>query len=211
MTATWSTTLWLEDISQYDVSELRLARLIWQYRDDQPRLQAWLEAILDEVANLERVGFQILTETWPLTAIGEQLDTIGAIIGEPRGEKSDDLYRLFVLARILVNRSSGTFPEIIDILEIIGYPTIDVAEFWPCEIRVSVAGQLYGDEVADLIADTKAGGVTLRWVWSDVPAADTFQFANVLGDDDTDADSGFGDLGEVTQTTGGQFAGGGVY
>lgn len=211
MTATWSTTLWLNDVDQVDVVALGLARMIWQFRGDQPRLQGALEALLDEVQNLEDVSFEVLTERWPLTAIGTQLDTIGKIVGQERGELSDDQYRLFILARILVNRSNGRIEELIDILEIVGVTDMKISEFWPAEMRISIADYPYGDLLGGLLAEAKAGGVTFRWVWSEETRANTFAFGSSLGSDTVDANKGFGDLTEATQTTGGQWSGGRVY
>jgi hypothetical protein len=208
MAFTWSFTLWLDDVPKVEHSELGLARLIWQYRGSQPRLQAWLETYLDTYQDLEDVAYQVMTDRWPLTAIGVQLDNLGKIVGQERGELTDDQYRLFILARILANKSKGRAANIGEILEILGFPTIDIWEHYPAELHVSVAGADFGELVIELLDDAKAGGVMLRFTFSDEDEDNVFQMANTLGADDTDANSGFGDLGETTQTTGGYFSGG---
>lgn len=208
MVATWDITLWLDDIQTVDHEELGLARLIWQYRGSQPRLQAWLAAYLEQIQSLEDVAIQVMTDRWPLTAIGVQLDTLGKIVGQSRGTLTDDQYRLFILARILVNKSKGRAAELGDILTILGFPTIDIWEHYPGEIHVSVAGADFGELVVELLADAKAGGVLLRFTFSDEDEDDVFQMADVLGVGDIDADSGFGDLGGVAHTVGGHLSGG---
>jgi len=208
MTATWTMTMWLdEDLDRAEHELTGRARLIWEYRG-KPRMESWLSAMLDPIESLEQVTLEVLVGRWPLTAEGVQLDTVGAIVGQERGEFLDGLYRIFIAARILVNRALGQSPEMGYILEVIGYPTIDCHEHYPAEIRFSVAGFQYGEYVGPLLRDACPGGVLLRWVWSDEDEGDVFQMADELGKDDTDADSGFGDLGEITQTTGGYWSGG---
>jgi hypothetical protein len=208
MAFTWDFTLWLDDVQTVDHTELGQARLIWQYRGDKPRMQAWLAAYLDSLQTLEDTSIQVMANRWPLTAEGVQLDTIGDIVGQLRGELTDDQYRLFLLARILANKSKGRASDLGEILEILGFPTIDIWEHYPAEIHVSVAGADYGELVIEILDDAKAGGVLLRFTFSDEDVDDVFQMANTLGVDDTDAASGFGDLGETTQNTGGYFSGG---
>ena len=60
--------------------------------------------IEDAIAQL-RVRLDIDEQT------GAQLDAIGALVGQPRDGQQDATYRLWLKARILVNRSSGAPPE----------------------------------------------------------------------------------------------------
>lgn len=211
MTTTWSTTLWLDDVDEIPVKEIGLAEMLPQYRGDQPRLQGALEALLDQIEGAQTVTLQVLANRWPLTAVGDQLDTIGRIVMQPRGELTDDQYRLFILARILVNRASGTIEELIEILERVGVSDMKISEFYPAELRISIADFDYGELIGELISEAKGGGIIFRWVWNEEEDDDVFQFAATLGADDADTDSGFGDLTEATQTTGGYWSGGLVY
>jgi hypothetical protein len=211
MPATWTATLWEDDVTLFEHGLMAFARLVWQYRGNQPRLQNWLASFMTQMDSIEGVSMDVLVGRWPLTAIGAQLDTLGDIVGQERGGMTDAQYRLFILARILVNRGNGRIEEINDILAILGAPTINSVEFFPAELRFSIAGIDDGDLIGDLIGEAKGGGVTLRWVWSEYLETATFQFADVLGADDTDATTGFGDLTEATQTTGGYLSGGTVY
>jgi hypothetical protein len=211
MPATWTAVLWADDIEDFDHETLGQARLIWQYRGDQPRVQAWLATFLAQLQSIEDVSLEVLVGRWPLTAIGAQLDDLGKIVGQDRLGMTDDQYRLFILARILINRGNGRIEEINDILAILGAPVINSVEFFPAELRFSIAGIAEGSLIGSLIGEAKAGGVTLRWVWSDEAEEDTFQMAATIGADDTNVKSGFGDLTEATQTTGGYWSGGEVY
>lgn len=49
-------------------------------------------------------------------SVGVQLDTIGRLIGQPRFGVSDPTYRLYLYARVLANRSTGTAEEIYAVL-----------------------------------------------------------------------------------------------
>lgn len=206
MAFSWSFTLWLDDIPKVDHSELGLARLIWQYRGSKPRMQAWLEAYLDTYQDLEDVAIQVMANRWPLTAVGVQLDVLGKIVGQERGELTDDQYRLFILARILANKTKGRAANLEEILEILGFPTIDIWEHYPAEIHVSVAGADFGELIVELLADAKAGGVMLRFTFSDEDEGVVFQIASTSDYDDTDASSGFSD--DATLTAGGAISGG---
>jgi len=208
MPLTWDFTLWLDDVQTVDHTELGVNRLIWQYRGSQPRMQAWLSTYLDSYQTLEDTAIQVLANRWPLTAVGVQLDTLGEIVGQARGTLTDDQYRLFILARILVNKSIGRVADLGTIATVLGFDPIDIWEHSPGEVHVSVAGADFGELVIELLADAKAGGVMLRFTFSDEDEGDVFQMSNTLGADDTSITSGFGDLGETTQNTGGYFSGG---
>lgn len=210
MPLTWDITLWLDDIQPVNHVTLGAGRLIWQYRGDKPRMQALLSAYLNILQTLEDTAQQVLTQRWPLTAEGVQLDTLGKIVGQARGELSDAAYRLFILARILANRSKGRAANLGEILDVVGVPTIDIWEHYPAEIHVSIAGADYGELIVELLDDAKAGGVMLRYTFSDEDEGDVFQMAATADYDDTDANSGFGDPDPSIQTAGGYFSGGRV-
>jgi len=205
MPALWTATMWLDDITPEDHSELGVNRLIWQYRGDQPRLQAFLHAHLDQLQSVEDVAFDVLVGMWPLTAVGEQLDILGRIVGQDRGELVDDAYRLYILGRIFVNRGDGQLPQFIELMEILGLETgLSIREYWPACIEVNAVSITYPDVVGDLVGDLTAAGVLCHFVHSDVAQSDTFQTSAVLGTEDTDADTG---LAAVGGAVGGQLAG----
>ena len=208
MTVLWTATMWLEDVQPVDHVPLGLARLIRQYRGDQPRLQDGLDAFLFGLQSVEDVSMEVLVGRWPLTAVGVQLNNLGKIVGQERGEMLDTQYRLWILARILVNRGNGRAEELMHILDVLGAESIYYDE-GTAEMRIDVTDMAEGDQVRDLMGEAKAGGVRLSFIWNEELDEDAFQFANTLTADDTDADTGFGDLTGATQTTGGYISGGG--
>jgi len=211
MTTSWSMTLWTDDLTVFDHAGMGFARLLWQYRGDQPRVQAWLQAFTEQLQSIEDVAFEVLVGRWPLTAVGDQLDVLGRIVGQTRRGMLDAQYRLYVLARILLNRSNGRLEELYDILEVLGVTEVHAVEYYPGELTLWISGEEYGDLIGEIIGSAKPGGVTLHWIWSETPSANTFKFSSTLGADSVDADAGFGDLTEATQTTGGSWAGGAMY
>lgn len=94
----------------------------------QPKFMAWVEANLklytdaQSCINLLNVNFELEN------AVGDQLDVVGEILGQSRlvdfnpggGLSSildDNLYRLVLRAKILLNTWKGTIPEIYDFWE----------------------------------------------------------------------------------------------
>ena len=210
MATLWSATLWTDDIQTVEHQDLGAARLIRQYRGERPRLQGALASFLLGVQSLEDVSMQVLTQRWPLTAIGVQLDTLGKLVGQERGERSDAEYRLWILARILVNKGNGRAEELIHILDTLGAESIIVTE-GTSEIMIDVTNMDDGDQVQELMSEAKAGGVRLIWVWNEELEAAAFQTSATLGAGDTDAATGFGDIGAppiANFTTGGYISGG---
>ena len=206
--ASWDITLWLDDIDTIDYDDVGVPRLVWQYSGDQPRMQAFLTAFLERIQSLEDVAVEVLVGRWPLTAIGDQLDTVGTIVGQERGERTDDQYRVYIVAKILVNKSKGRVSDIGQILTTMGVPTITIMEHYPAELLIFVAGIDDLENIGPFVAQAKPGGVAFHWVFSPEDAGDVFAMASTLGADEVDTDAGFGDLTGATQTTGGYFAGG---
>ena len=206
MPTTWTATLWYDDLEPVDHSALGLARLIWQYRGDQPRVQSWLEAFLDQVDSVEDMAYDVYTGLWPLTAVGMQLTTLGKIVGQPRAELVDDEYRLFILGRIFVNKGDGQLPQFYELLDIIGYLDDAAAyDLIPAALWVEVYDATYSWTIFDLVDDLHAGGVLLTFVYSTVGKDETFRASSSYGGDDTTAANGAGSVYDAT--VGGQSAG----
>src|SRR5690606_9597636 len=85
---------------------------------------------------LEDVKWQLKTERWISTAIGQQLDEIGTILGLPRIiNESDEDYRERLQFQIFINTSSGTPEEVMQVLAFltqashVNYHDIGIAAF----------------------------------------------------------------------------------
>lgn len=177
------------------------AQLLWQYAD-KPRERAWLAEQLGQVESLEAVGWQLLCERSIYTALGEQLDTIGRIVDQPRGGMLDEEYRLFLLGRIFVNRSNGTLPEFLELLQLLGVEDVAICEYPPAAIQVTASEVAYPWAVGELLFDMKPAGVRLMWVRSIYPAAELFTLSSTPGTDEVDANRG---LADISGSPGGMF------
>lgn len=185
------------------------ARLIEAFKN-KPLVKAVLRVSLLRVQHFEDVLWSIYTGVWLPNAIGVQLDNLGAIVGEPRKGRDDDLYRLWVKARILANRSNGKQQELLAVLRLLigAGPTVTYTPDPPAGFEIAIAGMSGSGAVArtvrDILTQMKAAGVRMRLRYTDGEAT-AFKFAPNSTPDTLDTVHGFGD--SITPTTGGHFAG----
>jgi hypothetical protein len=92
--------------------------LIDQYAE-RPRLAAFLASFSARCQEAEDMLWDVLWKRLIDNAEGHQLDMIGKIVGEPRRDRADNIYRLFVLARIRINWSQGTPNDVIDVVGLV--------------------------------------------------------------------------------------------
>lgn len=117
------------------------------------------------------------------TSTGYSLDRIGEIVGEPRLGRSDDVYRLWVAARGLANRSGGTVDEILTVLRLVlgegttlSYTDIPMRDAEAYFTAAGYGGVIDIAQVGDILRDMAPAGVRLEVTISPVPAAETFSF-----------------------------------
>jgi hypothetical protein len=200
-------------VKQTDHAGDALSLLLSQY-ESAAVMRGLVSAFMAPIQDIEDQVEKLLTERGVDTAIGAQLDVLGAIVGEPRKSRTDELYRPWVKARVLVNRSGGEIDTALRITRmIVGRVREYVIEYvplYPAAFRIAVTGGGFTDEGVTLAHDLQAilleaapvgVGVELTYsLWED---ALTFTFAS--GDViETSSDLGFAD---DAQTTGGHFAG----
>lgn len=192
-----------------DHVERALARLLEQDKG-KPRLEALVKIFADRYQRIENVVTQLANNRWVLTAEGVQLDTLGEIVGEPRNGKIDDVYRLWIRARILINRSSGKVSELLRVARIIlgDAPDLVYTPEPPAAFQIELTGVSGSGDVARVLFDAlnqvRAGGVRMNILYNDdIPTAFTFNIDGTEGV--SDAVKGFGDTGNPA--TGGLFSG----
>jgi Protein of unknown function (DUF2612) len=82
--------------------------------------QKVLRVLLSPAADLEAAMQQVLTERSIDTAVGAQLDAIGARVGRSReGVTDDEIYRRYVRAQIAANKSDGTMRDIYTVARLV--------------------------------------------------------------------------------------------
>jgi hypothetical protein len=205
MTATLDQIWFVGAISQPDMVREGLSRMIIRYQHS-PRLRAFLQAILEEIASIDRVTLQYLAGIWPATAIGVQLDLLGKIVGQERGEFSDEEYRILILGRIYVNRANGKLPEFLYLLKAILGLTEPVVmrEYYPAALRIEITAVLYPEPVLILIGDMSPAGVIVDTVYSEESRDDVFSTSSQYEVTEFDSNKG---TAAFDGSTGGKLAG----
>lgn len=127
-------------IKIYDHEDQGINLLISQFKG-RYRIEGWLKSVLHQIQDLEDANFEVGLAFLIDTAVDTALDALGVIVGQPRNGMSNDLYRIFIKAKIAVNRSSGTPYDIQTIAKLLdtdpGY-----LEQYPASITVYLSQDL---------------------------------------------------------------------
>lgn len=84
-----------------------------------PLLDVFRAGFLYEMRDIEEEAMLYLNTLNIDNMEGDWLDEIGALVGEPRFNKSDEKYKLFIKARIIANSSYGRLNELHDALDLV--------------------------------------------------------------------------------------------
>jgi hypothetical protein len=178
MTVTWTADFWYDDVTPMDHSVEGLATLIQQYKT-LPRIEAFLVGLLNAIDLTDTAAYDVLALRSVYTATGVQLDTIGELVQQPRGELVDAAYRLFILGKILVNKADGLLIQLYEILERIGLTEDFWAhEYYPAALKVVATGVTYEEPTIALALLWKPAGVDFRFCTSTATRANTFKFSD---------------------------------
>lgn len=90
--------------------ELAISRLATQFRES-TNLKAYIETLLNESDNLETVFQDLLEDRYVDTAVGAQLDIVGALVGQPRGYIDAILIGYFGFSPNPLAESFGTLSD----------------------------------------------------------------------------------------------------
>ena len=132
-----------------DHREQAIDRFTSQYAESE-KLRALTGAFADRFQGLEDAAQQLLRERWVDDAIGQQLDELGEIVGEPRLDRGDETYRSAIRLRIILNRSGGEPESVIRFVreafdaEIVAYTEIYPAKV---EIYARIGSEGAGDQI----------------------------------------------------------------
>ena len=91
-------------------SRLR-ARIYWQFKG-KPKIQAWVDMVAKQFADLEDAFQSLLTLPSIDDSAGAQLDLLGRLLGQARGGVDDATYRLYLRAAIVAEKSGGRGEDI---------------------------------------------------------------------------------------------------
>lgn len=141
-------------------------RLVTQWFD-KPVVQGLLQSYMENVQTVEDIYEQLLDERSVFTAVGEQLNVIGSIVGEARSGKADEPYREAILNRIAINTANGTPEKIIEIIKLITESdSVKLVEHYPANIHVhTTTGATNANAVT--LSNIVPAGVNSRLMFDD--------------------------------------------
>lgn len=156
----------IEHITDYETRGPQ--ELLLRYR--KPRNVAMLVSWLGELQELEDAFWVLLGKRTVADAVGAELDLIGRIVDQPREGRPDEIYRVWVAARILVLRSSGQTEQLIEIAKRLVGDAVPVylEEYYPLAMIIRAEAGIdptRGAQIAKLLSAAKGGGVALQFEW----------------------------------------------
>jgi hypothetical protein len=160
-----------------------VARLATQLRG-KPKMQTLVRALARQAQEIEDAAWPILLETVE-TAAGVQLDKLGRLVGQARSGRTDAGFRLWIRARVLLNRSSGTPEQILTLFTTLtagSAARVVNEEQYPAGFVLRALGPV--DEpraLADVLHAAKLGGVRAILEHLHTPPAAAFSFAGGPG------------------------------
>lgn len=174
-------------------AERALSRLAQEFRDI-PELDALIRIFCQQVQDIEDAAHALQLARTLDAATGELLEFFGRIVGEKRNGALDAPFRRRVRARVLLNKGSGTRPQLLAIFRALLPPpyTLELVDYYPAATILTVAGaglEVAG-ELAGILHEAKAAGVKVVLRYQPEVDATTFTLADVTG---TPAGAGLGD------------------
>lgn len=161
-------------------AEARLPRVF----RDKPRLYAMLAAFAEGAQDFEAHAFGMYVPRFLSNAAGATLDLYGALVGQARFGMDDTSYRLRIRARMALNRSSGTIPDLIRIAQLlVPDNTVLLRESYPAALLMQIADGPTPllEDVYQILYSAKAAGVSFRLTTQDGPDAERFVFSGGVG------------------------------
>lgn len=170
----------------YDHVNEGVALLLEQFTSSD-NLQLLVAVLMGQVQDAEGVAWQLLTERCIDYAAGDQLDGLGAIVGETRDGRADEVYRTAVRVRVAVNRSNGRAEDLLNILSLAFGASVDtwLREYPPAAIVIDIRNPAVTPNTPGslirFLRDAKAGGVRLDLGYTEVAHAETLVWGDYEG------------------------------
>lgn len=174
------------------------ASMISQYHD-KPRMNAVLKAYVAGAQDAEDMLWDVMLSHLLDSATGDRLETVGKLVGQARKGSNDDQYRLYIEARIRVNRSNGKPQDIVALMQLLlaDYEH-EYRPMFPASVMIEARGldlvTRDPEVLAELFCSAVAGGVACEFRWSEQGAEDTSFTFSATGAVVQDEDLGFSGL-----------------
>lgn len=181
-----------------------LARLLECFKN-KANFEGVASVVLRRMQAIEDVVWDLYTGVWLDNAVGVQLDNLGGVVGEARKNRQDEQYRLYIRARIRINRSNGRVSDILAVTRLIlgPAPLVTYTPQPPAAYQLEIVGATPAVvDVAALLNEVRPAGVGMGLVYSD-DAAIAFTYGSVFSP--ADPLLGYGD--SSNPATGGHYSG----
>lgn len=140
-------------------------------------LPKYLSVYLRRFQDLENVTWDIINKRLLVSAVGDQLDMLGDLVGEGRLGRSDTDYRSAIGLRIRVNRSQGRAEDIIDVADLASAENAEYYEYYPAGFAVEIFNATSPTVVARMLYATKSAGTGGALVFTNwATLSDVFRF-----------------------------------
>jgi hypothetical protein len=166
--------------------ELAVQRLPAQFANS-PNLIKLVRMIGNRFQGPEDALWQVRLARKLSVAVGQQLDQLGSLVGEPRAGKADATYRVLIAVRIVIDRSRGSGDDVIRPFSVVLAQGTSIA-LVPEPIaafRLAIGGTLpTGFAPTDgerILEAAKAAGIRCVFQWDGAPLADMLVLDSVSG------------------------------
>lgn len=133
--------------------------------DDKPYALGFMRANLEVLQEIEDILHQLNDERDLDTAIGKQLDVLGALLNTPRAGLLDPEYREVLKAKTALSNASGTSPDIKNSVRLLtGASVVHTIPHYPAATYV-FANSLITYRQGLAIQEAAAAGVRVRPIW----------------------------------------------
>lgn len=137
---------------------------------DKPKLRAFLTSVLTQVNDLDALRGLRESSFDPFNAVGEQLDTLGSLLGVERDKLEDADYRLVLLGRIAHRVWDGRLSTLRELLPVLfpAYP-FSVTDEEGMHLRVTAPATLTSTQkrlLENHLLVPKPLGVSVTYVYT---------------------------------------------
>ena len=178
------------------------SRLIFQYQNS-VNFKRLIDSLFgQQIQSLEDGIYDLLNRLDIDASSGIQLDNIGILVGQDRLGLSDNIYRLFLKARIGKNVSEAEADRVVSVWQLISQSeSVHLVEAYPCEIDLYYDTALDENLIQyayDLIQDVVGAGIVVEYIA-------VFDIDNAFSFESNKKNAnGFGDCNDISK--GGKFA-----
>jgi hypothetical protein len=142
-----------------------VAHLLEQYKGSET-LKKLLTIYLEEIQELEDTNFQVVLSRFLANAEDIQLDVLGALVGELRQGKNDAAFRIWIAARIRLNRSFGRPDDVIECLLLVTPAAFTYEEYSSAFFVVTFSEQpAFPNDITAIVYLAKAIGVGMMVIY----------------------------------------------